>query len=269
MKAQKTIKLIVVAILLVAALIIIFDKFLPSSEAEALAFSDPTCNVAGIEIYGDILTREAPEYEGADIVTTSWYVTSLLEEAEFTPHIQAIILEIDSYGGSPVAAQEIVDSINYTVTIPVVAYVREAADSAAYWIASAADIIFASELSELGSISVTQSYIDESRLNQLQGYTFNELNTGKFKDTGNPEKPLTLEERAMLQRDLDIVHEYLVQSIAENRGMDIEEVKKLADGSVMLGKMAQESGLIDEIGGYYEVLDYLTQIGIPEPAVCW
>lgn len=85
----------------------------------------------------------------------------------------------------------------------------------------------------------------------------------------NPDKSLTYEERQLLERDLDIMHENFVQAVAENRGLDIAEVRKMADGSSMLGEMALEKGLIDRIGGYYEVEEYLEELIGEEVEVCW
>ncbi|PIR41327.1 MAG: signal peptide peptidase SppA [Candidatus Yanofskybacteria bacterium CG10_big_fil_rev_8_21_14_0_10_46_23] len=228
------------------------------------------CNVAGIAIQGTLQTYGYfdPEAEFGDDIATSEEIAYSIELAEEENGVRAILLEIDSYGGSPVAAQEIEAALG-RITKPVVVQIREAGLSAAYWVATAGDIIFASELSDVGSIGVTQSYIDESKLNEKEGYTYNQLSTGKFKDILSPEKPLTSEERQLLERDLQITHDVFVKAVSENRDLDINKVKELADGSSMLGKMALENGLIDRIGGFYEVEEYLKDLIGEEPSVCW
>lgn len=238
-------------------------------DGEDVSFKDDSCNVAGVILHGDLYTYGVDDPESPSDSTSAENLIYHLEQAEQLSNIDVILLEIDSYGGSPVAAEEVVATLQNYVTKPVVAQIREGAASAAYWIASASDVIFASALSDVGSIGVTASYLDEHELNLKEGYTFNQINTGKFKDTGNIEKPLTQEERALFQRDVDIIFEAFLKSVAENRGMEIDRVRALADGSTMLGEMAKENKLIDEIGGIYEVLDYIEANYDIDPVICW
>ena len=156
-----------------------------------------------------------------------------------------------------------------TIDKPVIAMVREAAASGAYWVASSADRIFASEISDIGSIGVTMSYIDYSKSNSQQGFTWNSLSTGKYKDAGSMDKPLTREEREIFERDLKIIHEKFVNEVATNRGMSVSAVSALADGSTVLGGRAKELGLIDEIGFINEVESYIEKEYGFKPEVCF
>jgi len=113
------------------------------------------------------------------------------------------------------------------------------------------------------------SYIDYSGQNSEEGIIYQEIRSGKFKDAGDPDKPLTAEEKALLQRDTDIIHENFIQAIARNRSLEIGQVRALADGSTMLGQMALDNGLIDEIGSYKEVSDYLRETLNIDPNICW
>lgn len=244
------------------------DLYLEASDSE-IGFLDSTCNVAGIIMHGDLYTYYSEDPDLPADISSAEDLVYYLELAEDTPNIEVILLEIDSYGGSPAAAEEVVATLKKRVNKPVIAQIRGGGTSAAYWIASASDIIFASALSEVGSIGVTMSYVDESKLNTENGYTFNQINTGKFKDSGSIEKPLTEEERVLFQRDTDIMFEAFLASVSNNRNMEIEKVRALADGSSMLGQMAKENGLIDEIGGIYEVLDYIESRYAIDPVVCW
>jgi len=151
---------------------------------------------------------------------------------------------------------------------PVAAVIRERAWSAGYMIASAADIIFASRMSEVGSIGVTMSYLDNFKKNKAEGITYNQLSTGKFKDTGDPDKELTAEEKDILMASLQKTHQIFVEYIAKNRNMDIKAVEKIADGNSFIAQDAKDLGLIDEIGDLSSAKDWLiNQLGI-EPAVC-
>lgn len=153
--------------------------------------------------------------------------------------------------------------------LTIVAMIRQTGASAAYLAATGAKIIFASKYSDVGGIGVSMSYLDNVIKNQREGLTYNILSTGKFKDAGDPNKPLTTEERALIMRDLAIAHQDFIEDVATNRGLDVATVTKLADGSTMPGEMALENHLIDRIGGRPEVELYLAeQIGA-KPEFCW
>lgn len=232
---------------------------------------DQDCNVNWIPIRGDIVTYSTgvTDINGDPILeTTSEEVVYFIEEAEKNNSIYAILLEIDSTGGYPAAAEEIVRALNRS-SKPTIAYIREFGLSAAYWVASAADKIYALDNSDIGSIGVTLSYLDNSERNELEGFTYNQLSTGKFKDTLDPNKSLTEEEKELLLRDLKVVHDNFVKSVAENRNIDISKVEKLADGSSMLGQMALDSGLIDEIGDLNTAEKFLENSIKQEVKICW
>ncbi|MFH0864454.1 MAG: S49 family peptidase, partial [Candidatus Gottesmanbacteria bacterium] len=127
----------------------------------------------------------------------------------------------------------------------------------------------ASTLSDVGSIGVTSSYIDYSKNNVDQGITFNQLSTGLYKDMFNEDKPLTDEERAIAERDLEITFNKFIDIVATNRSLDRDKVVALADGSSMLGEQALEVGLIDQIGGEDDALKYLENKTGPAAEVCW
>jgi len=230
------------------------------------------CNVSGILLRGNLVTYIAPTGEDEEAATidqtASEDIVYYIEEAEKDDNIKAIILEVDSYGGMPVADEEVADALKRAEK-PTVALVRGVALSAAYYAATGADIIFAAKESDVGSIGVTFSYLDYAKQNQNEGVTFNQISSGKYKDLMNSDKPLTNEERNLLERDLDIIHENFVQAVAENRHLEIEKVRALADGSSMLGAMALENGLIDKIGGLHEVEEYLRELIGEEPEICW
>lgn len=227
------------------------------------------CNVARIKLHGEMRTYYDYDSQSVDDIATSEDIIAQLTEAEASPYIKTIWLEIDSGGGSPVAAQEIADAIEFGVSKPVVAQIREIGASAAYWVATAADHIIASPLSDVGSIGVTMSYVDYGKYNQSEGYTFNEINSGKFKDSGTSDKILTPEEAAIFQRDVDIMFEHFKDVVEKNRGLSEEKVTAMADGSTVLGQMALEKGMIDQVGGYYDTLDYISKVQRVEPVVCW
>lgn len=246
--------------------------FTETSESEYTdPFASEDCTIAGINAHGDFVTYASnydPDTGEALTEASSEDIVSAIYAAEHYPNIRGILLDVDSYGGNPVAAEEIADALK-DAQKPTVALIRGAGTSAAYWAATGADRIIASALSDIGSIGATYSYTDASKFNEKEGYTFNQLSTGLYKDYGNPDKPLTEAERALIMRDLVITKDKFVQAVATNRNMSIADVEAFADGSSVLGEIALEKKLIDQIGTYNDAEAYLEeQTGVP-PVVCW
>lgn len=217
----------------------------------------PSCNVSVIPLHGEVVTYGAPF--GFGDRTSSDDVAAAIKFAEEDPDVKAIALEVDSPGGSPVAGEEIAHLLERTKK-PTVAVIRGMGASAAYWAAIGAKRIFASPNSDIGSIGVTMSYIDEADKNKDEGLTYNELASGKFKDTGDPARPLAKEEWELLMRDIEAVHNNFVEEVARLRELPVETVAVLADGSTMTGERAKEQGLIDELGGFHEAAAYLKTV---------
>jgi len=227
-------------------------------------------NIAKIKIIGDISSEGYSEIEDGEPIYVEVIpeeVISYLNEIDNNSDYSAIILSIDSLGGYPVPSEQIAQAIK-RVEKPVVAVVESYANSGAYIIASSADRIFASKLSDVGGIGVTMSYLDYSTQNLREGIKYNSLSSGKYKDMGNPDKALTYEERNLLMREVGKAHDIVVKMIAENRNFSIEQVQALADGSTMLGEDALLNGLIDEIGGDYEAKQWLAGKLNQEVGIC-
>jgi protease-4 len=112
-------------------------------------------------------------------------------------------------------------------------------------------------MSYVGGIGVTGSYVETAGQTEKEGGVFVGITGGVLKDAGNSDKHITKEERAMLQRNVDILHEEFIKKVSENRNIPIEDVKKLADGSDMPGRMALENKLIDAVGDEDTALEWL------------
>lgn len=246
-----------------------------SSKSDTAPAEESTCNVAGINLHGDMVTYITPDgYNDAGDLkvdsVSSENVYSAIKLAEKTDAIKAILVEIDSGGGDPVAAEEIAQSLKSS-SKPVVVYIRGIGASAAYWAATGASRIFAMPSSQVGSIAVNSSYLDESKYNEKNGYTFNDLATGKFKNTMSNEKSLTAEEKALIMKDINITHEEFVKTVAKNRKLDINKVRELANGWAYTGVEALQLGLIDELGSFDDVNNYIKKSALKgeELEICW
>lgn len=234
--------------------------------------SDSNCSVLGINLHGTVVTYIPEHAEGDSFFdydqTSSEAVTWSIKDANLNPDIKAILIEVDSGGGSPVAGEEIANAIKASDK-PVVAVIRDTGASAAYWSISSASKIFASANSDVGSIGVTMSYLSNAEKNKKDGLSYENLSSGKYKDSGDPDKALTNEEKAVFMRDINIIFENFVKAVSENRNLPIKTVKGFADGSTVLGEKAKELGMIDEIGGMTEAEEYLSGIIGEKPEVCW
>jgi protease-4 len=221
---------------------------------------DGYCNIAVVPIMGEIHTYGTIYNEsGNEVVSTNMSdALSLLGRAESEPGILGVMALIDSPGGSAAAAQLITSELQKSV-MPNAAYIVESANSAAYLIASGADTIVASPFADVGSIGVTMSYLDYSKQNAREGIEYVSLSSGKFKDYGSAEKPLTAEERALLERDLAVWHAEFVEQVAANRNQPLDAIKKLADGSSLPGGLALEAKLVDAIGDKEDVRKWFAQ----------
>ena len=216
------------------------------SRHDAIRGGDGSCNIAVVPVAGEIGFVGSETDEGT-VVADADAIVSTIHRAESERGVLGILVRIDSPGGTPVASRVIADALRRS-SRPVAAVIREQGTSGAYLAATGAKIVFADPMSDVGSIGVTESYVDNVERNRREGLNYISLASGKYKDSGDPNKPLTPEERALIERDLKIVHQELVKAVAENRRLSVEEVARLADGSSMPGALALQNKLIDALG---------------------
>jgi protease-4 len=165
-------------------------------------------------------------------------------------HIKAIVLRIDSPGGSVGPSQEIYDAVKrIRAKKKVVASMGSLAASGGFYVACAADKIYANPGTLTGSIGVIMEMPNVQGLLKWAGVEMNTLKAGKMKDSGSPFRDMTPEERAYFEGMLADVHEQFIEAVAAGRKLTVEEVKPLADGRVFSGRQAKEAKLVDELGG--------------------
>lgn len=211
------------------------------------AVSDGECNIAVMPIEGIIMPwgygAQYPEFA----VTPDDVRDFLTLVADDELFIEGVLFEVNSPGGTPVASEDIAKQIK-ALELPTAALIGDMGASGGYMVASAADKIFASAMSDVGSIGVSMSYVEESLKNKEEGLTYESLTTGKYKDAGDPNKPLSEDERAYFQGQLDEVNNEFINLVASNRGLEYDTVKALADGSTLIGQKAVDAKLIDAVG---------------------
>jgi len=171
----------------------------------------------------------------------------LFESVRDDKSIKAVVLDIDSGGGGVIASKSLMREVE-NCDKPVVAYIGNIGASGAYYVASAADEIYADEDSLTGSIGVIMVLEHYYGLFEKVGINVSVIKSGDRKDIGSPYRDLESDERQRLQQIIDQVHEHFVINVANNRGMKFEDVKRLAQGDLYLGVEAKKNGLIDETG---------------------
>lgn len=181
-----------------------------------------------------------------------------LRQARLDPHAKAVLLRINSPGGSAAAAQEIAEEVDKVRSggKPVVVSMGDLCASAGYWIACRGDYLFANSASMTGSIGV---YIDYNNIGELMdklGIRNEKIKSGEHKDILSMFRPMTEEERALLQQMVNDIYGQFVRVVADGRGMDEAKVRSLADGRIFTGRQALDAGLIDALGNYYDALSY-------------
>lgn len=267
MKKRTTIILIVIT----AIIALLVGAWAGSYEEEYADTELPaSCNVLVSTMNGYLATytTDATADELESDVASSAYIVDAVQFAERSPQIKAFLLSIDSSGGDITTGEEVANALK-ALDKPSVALIRSIGASAAYWAATGADTVFASRISDVGSIGATASYLDETIKNARDGYTLVELASAPHKDAGSPNRPLTAEERATIISDLKKIHEVFVDEVATNRNLEREKVAELANGLTYLGMDALEYGLVDKLGDLTAAISYIEeQIGEPVE-LCW
>lgn len=187
------------------------------------------------------------------IMESKKYVEMLLA-AEKSKTVKAIILRIDSPGGAVAPTQEIYEEIRRIDQIkPVYASFANVAASGGYYVGAAARKIYANAGTITGSIGVIMQTADLSQIYEFLKYRTETIKAGRYKDIGNPARPMTDEERDFLQKMVGGTHTQFIEDIVAVRKDRLKkDINELAQGQIFHGNEALETGLIDEIAGLWE-----------------
>jgi protease-4 len=198
-------------------------------------------------------------------------IASLLREAARDPDLKAVVIRLNSPGGTPAASQEIEKEIQRLKDSgkKVVASMGDVAASGAYWVAAGADQIVANPGTITGSIGVIMETANLAGLFDKIGIDTETYKSGPYKDMGSSSRPATDGERAIFQSMVDDVYEQFVATVARGRHRDASEIRPLADGRVFTGRQAKELGLVDRLGDFHDAVLLAAELaGIEgEPAV--
>jgi protease-4 len=196
------------------------------------------------------------------LIVSSESVLKHLTEFRNDPNVKSIVLRIESPGGAVGAAQEIYQEIDRTNAVkPVVASMGSMGASGGYYAALGADIIMANPGTMTGSIGVIVKFPNLEGLFEKIGYKSEVIKSGPLKDTGASNRPLTEDERNVLQELIDNVYSQFVRDIAAARSLPAETILELADGRIYSGEQAVELGLIDQLGNFTDAITIAAEMG--------
>ena len=181
------------------------------------------------------------------------------KEAMNDPGVRAILLDIDSPGGTVDGTQELANMIYESrKRKPITAFTDGMMTSAAYWIGSAADEIYISgDTTQVGSIGVVASHVDVSKAEERAGMKTTEIVAGKYKRIASRHAPLSEEGKATLQEMVDYLYEVFIGDVAKSRGVNEQKALKMADGKIFIGKQAVRAGLVDGVSTFSQVVEKL------------
>lgn len=210
-----------------------------------------------IYVQGVMLTGSIPSGFG---VATSEEITNNLKEASKDEGVKAIVMRINSPGGSPAAAEEIVAAMK-KIDKPIVVSMGDVAASAAYYISVPAKRIIANPDTITGSIGVIWVFQNRSAFYEKDGTSFYISKSGELKDMGGDWRGLTDEEKKFADQTISEAFGRFVNEVAEGRNISLSKVKDLSDGRVYTGAKAKELGLVDELGNLDDAINIAALLG--------
>ncbi|MBC1483436.1 signal peptide peptidase SppA [Listeria sp. FSL L7-1485] len=269
MNAKRWIALgIVLALLIVSALAKVTSTQLANEEEEEMAVMDTLfagtneltetviedagpSRIAVLSVDGTIQdTGESSSLFGETGYNHSFFMDQL-EQVRDDDSIRGVLLYVNSPGGGVMESAQIRDKIlqiKKERSIPIYVSMGSMAASGGYYISAPADKIFASKETLTGSLGVIMQGYDYSELMKKLGISDNTIKSGTHKDIMSPTRPMTDEEKKIMQSMIDDSYNEFVHVVASGRGMSEEQVRKIADGRIYDGRQAKENGLIDEFG---------------------
>ena len=227
------------------------DEYLDVIRPE-LRRTDPDSSKIGVIVArGIILDGTQPAGKiGGDTLS------DLIRKARLDDRIAAIVLRIDSPGGSALASETIRKEIELTRQAgkPVVASMSSIAASGGYWISSAADEIWASPTTITGSIGIYGAFVTLDKSLDSLGIHSDGVGTTRLADAFNPARPLNSVMADSMQQIIENNYRRFIQLVAEGRNLELKEVEKIAQGRVWAGKTAGELGLVDKFGNLQDAV---------------
>ncbi len=237
----------------------LFSGGLSTAFKKTSTFNASQDSIYLIKLEGVISGSSSVSILGSSIITPE-YIIEQFNEAEKNPNVKAILIRVNSGGGSAAASQEIYEELK-KVTKPVVVSVGDICASGAYYISCAADKIVANKTSSVGSIGVILQIPNLEELYKKLGIKYTTIKQGKYKDVGSTDRPLTAEEEELFKQQTFKIYDQFIKDVSQSRKISEAKVREIATGWVYLGTEAKELGLVDEIGTYKDAEKIAAQLG--------
>lgn len=185
----------------------------------------------------------------------------MIEQAVRSPDVDAILLDVDSPGGTVPGTPELAEKIRQAAAVkPMLALANSLAASAGYWIAASAGEVWVTPSGESGSIGVWTAHEDWTKFFENEGITVTEFTAGRFKTEGAYWKPLTDEGKAFLQSRVNEVYGWFVKSVAQDRKVAQSAVRQgFGEGRVLGAQQSVDAGLVDRIGTFEQAVEKLAK----------
>lgn len=250
-----------------------YKKSLPSRQgSEGRGDRTAAVTVALIPVTGTIVEGNprssgmAPAFMNEE-TASAVEIVKAIEEAVKDPAISALVVRIDSPGGSPVASESMRRALLKAAEKgkKVIVSMGTVAASGGYWVATAAERIFASPATLTGSIGVVGGKVSVAGLSGKLGVNWESVRWGRNADLWSLNAPFSESGAERINAMLDEVYSAFIERVATGRGMTREQVERVARGRVWTGEQAKAVGLVDELGGLDMALDYTArQLGLPD-----
>lgn len=266
-------KLVVIVfyLLLIMVMLSSLGAFGESAASPARLYGSGEDKVAIIDIAGTIADQDTSGGFGASAVSSPRGIIRAFEEVRDDESVKAIVLRINSPGGTVTASEEIyqlIRSYRDDLSLPIIASMSDVAASGGYYVSLAADHIVANKSTLTGSIGVIfQTYNFEELANEY-GVKSVTVASGENKDFLNPLEPVSEEQIAILQRLTDEAYGQFVGHVSERRPIEPATLAEVADGRVLSGEQALQVGLVDSVGTLQDAVNVaLRQANINEASV--
>jgi protease-4 len=216
--------------------------------------------VAVIDINGEIVSGSSGTIGLGSSYAVSGDIIPLVRQAAADSEVKAILLRIDSPGGSVVASDEIYHALK-GCSKPIVVSMGELDASGGFYISMAAQYLVANPNTLTGSIGVISEFPEASQLMKNLGVTVAVIKSGAVKDMGSMYRPMTDDEKAIWQQVIDETYASFVKIVADGRHLSLDQVYALADGRVFTGRQALALGLVDALGYEEDALAKAAALG--------
>lgn len=234
-------------------LLLVISIFMPSEGGEC---------IGRVKITGEIAYDSDESVFGGSGLATPTEINSLLKEADFDGRVKAILIEVNSPGGSAVASKEIYDQVR-ALKKPTLVYMTEMAASGGYYVSAGSDYIIGHPNTLTGSIGARASFLNYEDLFAKLGVREESIKSGELKDVGAGYRNMTVKEEKLLQGLIDETFALFRQDVEEGRKGKLNSAlfNEALDARILSASQAKRIGLIDEVGGRKAVMLKANEMG--------